>query len=144
MTIIFRSIFLIALWGPVFCSALSFPDDYDREFKAQTELWLPGIDWRLLKAQCYQESRLDPYAVSPVGAQGLCQFMPGTAEEVSKQLGVTVSPFVPEWSIQAAAFYMQRLRRGWSSPRPEIDRHSLALASYNAGFWQSAESTEGL
>lgn len=29
---------------------------------------------------------------------------------------------------------MARLRNGWSSPRPETDRHSLAMASYNAGF----------
>ncbi|WP_281645548.1 transglycosylase SLT domain-containing protein [Parendozoicomonas sp. Alg238-R29] len=131
---IWRSITLVVLLAPAFCSASFFPDTYDKTFRTQSALWLPGVDWRLLKAQCWQESRLNPLAVSPVGAQGLCQFMPGTAEEVGRQLGITVSPFAPEWSIQAAAFYMQRLRRGWSSPRPEVDRHSLAMASYNAGI----------
>lgn len=92
---------------------------------------MPGLDWKLLKAQCYQESLLKPDAVSPVGAQGLCQFMPGTWRQVMER---DVSAFVPELSIEAAAIYMSRLRRQWSAPRPEWDRHSLALASYNAGL----------
>lgn len=94
----------------------------------------PGMDWRLLKAQCFQESTLRPDAVSPVGAFGLCQFMPGTASDVSKSLGVTVDDFwKPSVSIRAAGFYMGRLHRTWSAPRPVMDRHMLAMASYNAG-----------
>jgi membrane-bound lytic murein transglycosylase F len=120
---------------PFVCwSGSLFPDDYDREFK-DAAIFLPvGTDWRLLKAQCYQESRLKPYAVSPVGAMGLCQFMPGTWGEVSAQLDGLTSPWLPEQSIRAAAYYMQRLNRGWSSERPQSDRYLLALASYNAGF----------
>ena len=91
---------------------------------------MPFVDWRLLKAQCYQESLLDPLAVSPVGAQGICQFMPATWADMP----IEGSPFTPRLNIHAAAYYMGRLRTGWSSPRPEFDRHSLAMASYNAGF----------
>lgn len=36
-------------------------------------------------------------------------------------------------AIQAQAFYMARLMRVWSSPRPSADRLRLALGSYNAG-----------
>jgi len=98
-------------------------------------MWLPGLDWRLLKAQLYQESLLKPYAVSPVGAKGLGQFMPGTWADVSTAMGFAgVSVFSEHHNIQASAYYMARLRKGWSSPRPEKDRHSLAMASYNAGF----------
>lgn len=98
-------------------------------------MYLPGMDWRLLKAQLYQESWLKPEAVSPVGARGVGQFMPATWEEVSRELGfIGISPHSPEHSIEAAAYYMAKLRSGWSSPRPESDLHSLSMASYNAGF----------
>lgn len=121
--------------APAYSSASSFPDRYDRDIEQAAERYLPSIDWRLLKAQFYQESRLDPAAVSPVGAAGVAQFMPGTWLEVSRALGLEgVSPHMAGPAIEAGAYYMARLRSGWSAPRPEADRHSLALASYNAGF----------
>lgn len=119
---------------PCFASP-SFSLKYDFQFWKSSKAYLPSVDWRLLKAQCYQESRLKADAVSPVGAMGLCQFMPGTWAEVEDDLNFPpdANAFAPDLSIEAAAFYMGRLRRMWSSPRPEADRHSLALASYNAG-----------
>jgi soluble lytic murein transglycosylase-like protein len=117
-------------------SAWSFPDEWDADFKLATEVFLPiGTDWRLLKAQCYQESKLHPLAVSPVGAFGLCQFMPGTAREVSRKLGVSADQFwLPAVSIRAAGYYMGKLIYSWKAERPPLDRHKLALASYNAGI----------
>jgi len=98
-------------------------------------LYIPAVDWRFYKAQLYQESRLDPQAVSPVGARGLAQFMPATWEETSQQLGFNdATPHQAEYAILAGAYYMAKLRASWSAPRPEMDKHSLALASYNAGF----------
>lgn len=116
--------------------ASSFPDRYDRAFAKSAGRYLPGVDWRLLKAQCWQESRLVADAISPVGATGLCQFMPGTWDSVARNLDMPpgASALAPKLSIEAAAFYMGRLRAEWSAPRPEYDRHSLALASYNAGL----------
>ena len=111
---------------------------YDKLIKSSVRQWWPRhefADWRFWKAQLYQESLLDPDAVSPVGARGLAQFMPGTWADISKQLGFgLVSPHVARYSIFAGAYYMAKLRRGWSSPRPEEDRWDLARASYNAGF----------
>lgn len=129
------TIFLLAFWVSAYSSASLFPDDWDREFKSATELFLPfGTDWRLLKAQCWQESRLQPLAVSPVGAFGLCQFMPGTAGDVGKALGVHPDQFwLPEVSIRAAGYYMGQLHRTWKAPRPAMDRMMICLASYNAG-----------
>lgn len=116
-------------WG------LSFRNDWDRDFKSATDAFLPpGTDWRWLKAQCYQESRLNPMAVSPVGAAGLCQFMPGTWREVSGPLGLRPGDtWIPEASIRAAGYYMGRLHNTWRAERPQMDRHMLAMASYNAG-----------
>jgi soluble lytic murein transglycosylase-like protein len=116
-------------------SSVSFSHKWDWDFRQSAKAWMPGVDWQILKAQCFQESRLIPTAVSPVGAQGLCQFMPGTWRDVEKQLKFPpeASAFAPDLSIEAAAYYMGKLRRMWSAPRPDKDRHSLALASYNAG-----------
>jgi len=100
--------------------------------------YLPGGDWRLLKAQLMQESRLNPKAVSPAGAQGIAQFMPGTWNDMKKILRkeldiVNPDPFIIEHAIPACAIYMRQCYDTWTSPRPELDRYCLALASYNAG-----------
>lgn len=92
--------------------------------------------WKVYKAQLYQESLLNPNAKSHVGALGIAQFMPGTWKEVAGQLGYakSVTPKNPTLAIKAGAYYMARLRKSWKAKRPEIHRHSLALASYNAGM----------
>lgn len=109
-------------------------DRYDPQIRDAAQRYMPGVDWRLYKAQLYQESRFDPAAVSPAGARGIAQFMPGTWAEVSTalQLGAA-TPHLVGPAIQAGAYYMGRMRATWSAPRPEADRHSLAMASYNAG-----------
>jgi membrane-bound lytic murein transglycosylase F len=94
---------------------------------------MPGVDWRLFKAQLWQESRFKEDAVSPVGAGGIAQFMPGTWDYVSQRLGMNGSRFDSSLAIPAAAYYMQQQRLFWHSPRPEPDRHKLALCNYNAG-----------
>lgn len=97
-------------------------------------MYLPAIDWRLFKAQLYQESRLNSKAISPVGAQGLGQIMPNTWSDISRQLKLDKHlVFDPRVNIQASAFYMAKMRNFWITPRPAADKHSLALASYNAG-----------
>lgn len=100
--------------------------------------WWPRVplaDWRYWKAQLYQESLLDPCAVSPVGARGLAQFMPGTWSDISQRMGLgAVSPHNAKAAIDAGAYYMARLYLSWSAPRPDMDRWDLARASYNAGM----------
>lgn len=125
---------VVGLSGSVCYSASLYPDTYDKEFK-RAALHLPaGTDWRLLKAQCWQESRLKRNAVSPVGAMGLCQFMPGTWQDMQAAYPELSDPWLPVQSIRAAALYMRRLNATWSSPRPQTDRYMLTLASYNAGL----------
>ncbi len=124
---------LVAFWLSASASASLFPSNYDGEFKDALIFLPPGTDWRLLKAQCYQESRLNPLAESPVGAMGLCQFMPGTWREATgANIGVE-NAWNASSSIVAAAWYMNKLNRFWSAPRPQMDRWMLAQASYNAG-----------
>lgn len=80
-----------------------------------------GLDPTLLVAVARQESGFDPQAVSPAGAQGLMQLMPGTAAG----LGVT-NPFDPAQSIGGAAQMLGTLLGRFGSTE-------LALAAYNAG-----------
>lgn len=109
---------------------------YDHAFVKATAKYLSGTDWRLVKAQAMAESALKPDAESPVGAMGLMQIMPGTWNDIKKELNFSkdANPFDPLLSIEAGAYYMSKLVKSWSSPRPDIDRYCLALASYNAGF----------
>lgn len=89
----------------------------------------------LLKAQYWQESRLDSNARSPVGAEGIAQFMPGTWAEISKAMGYGLADRrLAGPAIAGGAYLMHRMRANWSAPRPWQDRHELALASYNAGL----------
>jgi membrane-bound lytic murein transglycosylase F len=120
------------------------PNTYDAMIKAAAGQYLPGVDWRWYKAQLFQESELKPTAKSHRGARGLAQFMPGTWEEVAEQLGFppNASPHNPVLAMHAGAHYMARQLRGWTTPRPEMDRYCLALASYNAGFGNILDAQE--
>lgn len=80
-----------------------------------------GLDPDLLVSLVWIESRYCVRAVSPDGAQGLGQLMPGTAREV----GVSDS-FNPVQNLDGAARY---LRRQWDT----FHDWPLALAAYNAG-----------
>lgn len=86
------------------------------------------LDWRLLVAMMFQESRFDPTLVSPAGAAGLMQIVPETGAE----LGVT-DPHDPEDSVRGGALYLSRLVRRWDPELPLSTRLRFALASYDAG-----------
>lgn len=111
---------------------------YDAMIRAAADKYLPpGWDWIRLKAQLCQESQLDPNARSPVGAEGIAQFMPGTWEEAKRKMPLPddASPFMPEFAIPAMAWYDREMWNDWTNPaRTLLDRMHLAMASYNAGF----------
>lgn len=80
-----------------------------------------GLPAELIKAVAVAESRMNPRAVSPAGAQGLMQIIPSTG----RALGLT-DPFDAEQSITAGATYLARQVGAFGS-------YALALAAYNAG-----------
>jgi hypothetical protein len=69
----------------------------------------------------WKESRFDPNAVSPAGAEGIAQFMPATASRRG-----LADPFDVEQAIPASARYLAELRSGFGNL-------GLAAAAYNAG-----------
>ncbi|MCP3967460.1 MAG: transporter substrate-binding domain-containing protein [Lentisphaerae bacterium] len=75
-------------------------DTIIREFSTENSL-----PWTLTAAQIYQESRFDPRAVSWVGAEGLMQLMPTTANELGCK-----RPFNPRDNVKAGTLYMRRLK----------------------------------
>jgi len=75
----------------------------------------------VLAAQLYAESNFNPFARSPAGAQGIAQFMPGTARAYGLK-----DPFDAAEAIDAQAHLMHDLLRQFGSV-------PLALAAYNAG-----------
>ncbi len=72
------------------------------------------------------ESSMNPNARSPVGAAGLFQFMPATAERFGLKLSPNDDRLNPRKSAEAAAKYLKILHR-------KFDDWPLALAAYNAG-----------
>lgn len=81
-----------------------------------------GVPFPMLESVARRESAFNPQAVSPKGAQGLMQIMPGTQPVV----GVT-DPFDPGQSVEGGARYLRMmLDRFGGDPR-------RALAAYNAG-----------
>ena len=75
----------------------------------------------LILAVAAQESGFNPGAVSPKGAQGLMQFMPGTWVRYGQG-----SPFNPKAAIFAGARYLRHLAL-------KLGSWPLAIAGYNAG-----------
>ena len=109
---------------------------YDTSIRKWASVYTPEYPWYWNKAQLIAESNLDTNARSPVGAMGVGQFMPDTWTQVSRELGFKSdsSAYTAPLNIQAHAYYMRQLRNQFKKPRPEYDKHSLALASYNAGL----------
>src|SRR3989454_3593087 len=81
-----------------------------------------GLEPALVKAVIKCESRFNPGAQSPRGAQGLMQLMPST----QAMLGVS-NPFDPQHNVAAGTRYLAMLKQTFSGDL------QLALAAYNAG-----------
>jgi len=102
---------------------LSPYDDWFREYAK-----IPGWDWRLVAAQAFQESRLNPNARSWAGAVGLMQIMPRTARQLH------ANPSDARQSVEAACRYLWQLDDIWKdSITDEDERIKFILASYNVG-----------
>ena len=90
-----------------------------------------GLDAGFFARLLWRESLFDASAVSPAGAQGIAQFMPGTAA-----LRGLSDPFNPAEAILASADYLRELERRFGSL-------GLAAVAYNAGEARAAEFLSG-
>ncbi len=87
------------------------------------------LDWRLLAAMGYQESKWDPAAVSFTGVQGLMQLTEDTA-----QMMRSGDRRDPRSSIFGGAKYLARMMDTVPRRIAQPDRTWFAVASYNVGY----------
>jgi membrane-bound lytic murein transglycosylase F len=119
-----------------------FQYEESREFQAHVGDRLPryrawfeqaaaqaGIDWRLLAAVGYQESKWDPRAASSEGAQGIMMLTADTAQAMGIKDRTN-----PQQSIFAGARYLAQVRQMIPERIAEPDRTWLTIAAYNVGF----------
>jgi membrane-bound lytic murein transglycosylase F len=115
-------------------SATKFIDDirtrlttFRPHFKLAEEL--TGIDWRLIAALAYQESKWDPVATSYTNVRGMMMLTEDTAD----RLGVK-NRLDPAESIHAGSRYLADLIEQLPDNTPYPDRLWLGLAGYNLGM----------
>jgi len=98
--------------------------------------WTPASGWQVDKALVFahalQESRFKTDAVSPAGARGVMQLMPGTAQMVARHLGRSLDPSAllqPATNIDLGQAYLRELadNSGTGGLLPKV------IAAYNAG-----------
>ena len=87
----------------------------------ETSAKAEGLPVEYFTKLIWRESSFRPDAVSPAGAQGVAQFMPGTASARG-----LVDPFDPASAIPASAKYLAELAH-------KFGNLGLAAAAYNAG-----------
>ena len=125
---------LILCLGTLHAQSGSYTNEYDELFFGNSVRYLygylPDDDWRWFKAQCIQESQLQPAAISPAGAVGLCQLMSGASLDAGLHPDHRVNP---ERNIRAAAWILRRNLRVWFERDTRFHRLQLGWASYNAG-----------
>lgn len=89
-----------------------------------------NLDWMLMAAQGYQESRLDQKARSHVGAIGVMQVMPATGKELRVGDIHQIDPNIHA-GVKYIRFMIDRYFAG--EPMSDLDRGLFAFAAYNAG-----------
>jgi soluble lytic murein transglycosylase len=97
--------------------------------------WQPPRGWRvdpaLVFAHALQESGFRPEAVSPAGARGLMQVMPGTARDISRRTGLSADAGLndPITNVEFGQTYIEYLRdlNSTGGLLPKV------IAAYNAG-----------
>ncbi len=106
---------------------------YDSFFQRfSLEFFGPNVDWLWFKAQGIAESGLNSLAVSPCGAKGLMQLMPGTSAEMAERLGIEDDPFEPHLNIWMGVGYDHYCWKVWKK-EIGLERWRFMLAAYNAG-----------
>lgn len=132
---------LLAMCTPAPAAAQGLPQAAHKHratlTRAAHTVW--GLDAPIaaLAAQVHQESGWRVNALSPVGAQGLTQFMPATARwwcAREQQSSAECQPFNPTWALRSMVGYdkyLYDLTPTWLNP---YERMYVALRGYNGGL----------
>ena len=113
---------------PGFIDRLQYPLDYGDSVRQHASR--NHLDAALVAAVIYEESRFHKNATSRVGARGLMQLQPATAQTIARLSGGTsfdpADLYDPDLNIRYGTWYLRRLLDKYGNER-------VALAAYNAG-----------
>lgn len=121
-----------------------------RSLLVRTAHSIGGLDApvAVFAAQVHQESGWRADAASPVGAQGLAQFMPATTKWIAGLAPdlAAQQPYNPAWALRALVTYDLWLYERVPSRYAPYDRMWVALRAYNGGLghWQREAASTGL
>jgi len=104
-------------------------DQFQAHIKEASQRFAIPESW--IRAVIIAESNGDPRAVSPRGAMGLMQLMPGTWEELRAQHGLGADAYDPHMNILAGTAYLRAMHDRFGYPG--------LFAAYNAGSGRYAE-----
>ncbi|MFC0927165.1 transglycosylase SLT domain-containing protein [Pasteurella multocida] len=133
--------FIALLLSPLLFASLAFSapiqaQQYQRILTRESHaIWGLNAPIPVFAAQIHQESQWKVNALSPVGAQGLAQFMPKTADWISQLYPELASnqPYNPNWALRALVRYDDWLYRRISA-KSECNRIAFMLSAYNGGL----------
>ncbi|QBY44844.1 Membrane-bound lytic murein transglycosylase F [Arsenophonus nasoniae] len=113
-------------------TSLQYRADVIRNARLEWGMSAPVADFA---AQLHQEGGWRANAVSPLGAQGMAQFMPATADWISQRVPGLNSrePFNPAWAIRALVSYDRWLWQRVSAV-DDCERMAMTLSAYNGGL----------
>ena len=115
-----------AIFVPAHAATL---DQFQAHIKEAAQRFSIPESW--VRAVIIAESNGDPRAVSPMGAMGLMQLMPGTWDELREQHRLGADVFDPRTNILAGTAYLKAMYERFGSPG--------LFAAYNAGPGRYAE-----
>ncbi|MFN3514665.1 MAG: transglycosylase SLT domain-containing protein [Phenylobacterium sp.] len=109
----------------------------DRGYPVRNAPFVPGApELALTMGITRQESGFDPMVRSHVGARGMMQLMPATAQLTAKRIGVNYSANLlddPDYNMQLGQTYLAQMLSTFSGSYP------MAIAAYNAGPGRPAQ-----
>lgn len=99
-----------------------------------------GVDWRLMSAMAYHESRFRNDQISHKGAVGLMQVTPIVAEDLGLEEGYDLAD--PSTNISLSARLLRRSSRalGFGDRPTTDDQTAIVVASYNCGITRTLEA----
>lgn len=141
MRSIVKTLLLVAalLTGALDVAAQGIPTEAQQHRATLTRnarlVWGLNAPVATFAAQVHQESRWRPNAVSHVGAQGIAQFMPATADWIAVAYPALAArqPFNASWGLRALVTYDRHL---WDrvQAKSTCERMAMALSAYNGGL----------
>lgn len=102
---------------------LVYPVHYYNDIKKYAKHCNPIIILSIIK----EESHFNPKAQSPVGAKGLMQLMPQTANEIANSYGISNNLFDPHTNIRLGSLYYSQIKRNLNN------KDISAIMAYNGG-----------